>query len=100
MKEIIYNAQTGKVTEREFTAEEIAQMGAQDIEQGERTPTLEELRQMYEQEVSNRIRQRYSIDEELSILRQRDVKVEEFEEYNAYCEECKQEARIALNMVE
>lgn len=42
MKEIIYNAQTGKVTEREFTAEEIAQMELQDIGQVEQTPTLEE----------------------------------------------------------
>ena len=63
-------------------------------------PSPEELRQIYEQDVANRIRQRYSIDEEFSILRQRDSKIEEFDEYNAYCELCKQEARIALNMVE
>lgn len=62
-------------------------------------PTPEELRAIYEQDVANRIRQRYSIDEEFSILRQRDSKIEEFEEYNAYCELCKQEARIALNML-
>lgn len=42
MIKIEYNALTGITTEREMTAEEIAQMVAQDIEQGERTPTLEE----------------------------------------------------------
>jgi hypothetical protein len=36
------------------------------------------------------IRERYTLSEELSILRQRDVKVEEFKAYNEFCEECKQ----------
>lgn len=44
----------------------------------------------YEQKVSFLIRQKYSINEELSILRQRDTKPDEFAEYNDYCELCKQ----------
>ena len=43
----------------------------------------------YEQNVVFLIRNKYSLDDELSILRQRDSKQAEFEEYNAYCEECK-----------
>lgn len=43
--------------------------------------------------VSEKIRERYSIDEEFAIQRQRDIKVQEFEEYNSYCEACKQQAR-------
>ena len=39
------------------------------------------------------IRQRYSINDELAILRQRDEKPTEFNEYNAYVEECKAEAK-------
>jgi hypothetical protein len=47
----------------------------------------------YEQRVVNRIRERYSIDDELAILRQRDTKPEEFAEYNAYVERVKAEER-------
>lgn len=43
----------------------------------------------YEEKVVQLIRQRYDIDAELAILRQRDSKPEEFAEYNNYCEECK-----------
>lgn len=44
--------------------------------------------------VSKYIRLRYSIDDEFAILRQRDTKPEEFEEYNSYCEECKARAKV------
>ena len=47
----------------------------------------------YEEIVSTLIRERYSIDDELAIQRQRDNKVEEFEQYYAYCEECKAKAK-------
>lgn len=43
----------------------------------------------YNQKVSCLIRERYTQDEEFALLRQRDSKPEEFAEYNAYCEECK-----------
>lgn len=47
----------------------------------------------YEELVVQKIRERYTIDDELAILRQRDVKQDEFAEYNEYCEQCKSEAR-------
>ncbi len=43
----------------------------------------------YEQQVVAKIRERYSVDDELAILRQRDTKPDEFEAYNAYAEACK-----------
>ena len=47
----------------------------------------------YEQRVVSRIREVYSIDDELAILRQRDTKPEEFAEYNAFVEKVKAEER-------
>lgn len=47
----------------------------------------------YEEKVVSLIRQKYSLDEELAIQRQRDAKPEEFNEYFKYCEECKQKAK-------
>lgn len=48
----------------------------------------------YEEKVVSLIRQKYSLDEELAIQRQRDTKPEEFQAYFDYCEECKQKAKI------
>ncbi|WP_418671306.1 hypothetical protein [Barnesiella intestinihominis] len=50
----------------------------------------------YEQQVVAKIRERYSVDDELAILRQRDTKPGEFEAYNAYAESCKEEARLLI----
>lgn len=50
----------------------------------------------YEERVVQFIRERYSIDDELAILRQRDSKPSEFAEYNTYCEECKTKAKKEL----
>lgn len=47
----------------------------------------------YEQCVTQFIRERYSLDEELALNRQRDVKTVEFQEYFDYCEECKIRAK-------
>ena len=47
----------------------------------------------YEQRVVNRIREVYSIDDELAMLRQRDSKPEEFAEYNAFVEKIKAEEK-------
>lgn len=70
---------------REATAEEISELNAY-------TPVPIP----YEQRVVNRIRERYSVDDELAILRQRDSKPEEFAEYNAFVEEIKAEERAVL----
>ena len=67
---------------REATAEEIAELNSYVAE-----PIP------YEQRVVNRIREVYSIDDELAILRQRDSKPEEFAEYNAFVEKIKEKER-------
>lgn len=56
------------------------------------------LAKRYGDAVNNRIRERYSISEELAILRQRDTKPEEFEAYNAYVEQCKVAAKAELGI--
>lgn len=57
------------------------------------TPEYSEPELSYEERVVELIRLRYSADEEFAILRQRDRKPEEFAEYDAYCEECKAQAK-------
>ena len=49
--------------------------------------------EMYAQEVERLIRRRYSVGAEFALGRQKDKKPEEFAKYDAYCEECKQQAR-------
>lgn len=51
----------------------------------------------YGELVSLFIRERYSLNEELAISRQRDTKPEEFNEYYTYCEECKARAREIIH---
>lgn len=48
---------------------------------------------LYPNLVSRLIRERYSIDDEMAILRQKETKPEEWKEYNSYCEDCKAKAR-------
>ena len=50
----------------------------------------------YGETVNGLIRQKYTLSEELAILRQRDTKPEEFEAYNAYAESCKEEAILLI----
>lgn len=47
----------------------------------------------YEDKVDSLIRNRYSLSEELGILRQKDVKKAEYDTYFAFCEQCKAEAK-------
>ena len=56
------------------------------------TPEPPSKEQQYKWRVVELIRERYDSDDETALLRQRDVKVEEFAAYNTYCEECKQQA--------
>ena len=53
---------------------------------------------VYERRVEEKIRGRYSVGQELAILRQRDMKPEEFAEYNAFAEACKAEVKAELGM--
>ena len=66
---------------RDMTAEEIAEY------------TLVPDTIPYEQRVVNRIRERYSVDDELALLRQRDTKPLECAEYNAFVEKVKTEVK-------
>lgn len=66
---------------REMTAEEIAELNSME-------PDLS-----YTERVVTRIRKRYSINDELAILRQRNIKPDEFAEYNAFVERIKEEER-------
>ena len=56
-------------------------------------PAAEPYTPAYKEHVERLIRERYSVSDELAILRQRDTKQSEFEEYFAFCEECKTLAR-------
>ncbi len=49
----------------------------------------------YAERVVSRIREIYSVDDELAILRQRDTKPEEFAAYNAFVENIKTEEKIS-----
>lgn len=62
---------------REMTPEEIA-----DIELHREIPTRKEI-------IVSAIREKYSVDDEIAILRQRDTKPEEFEEYFNFVEAIK-----------
>lgn len=52
----------------------------------------------YPQVVEYLIQQRYTISQELSLNRQRDTKVDEWNEYNQYCEDAKAYAKEILEM--
>ena len=47
----------------------------------------------YDDLVVKLIRERYTLNQELAILRQRDEKPSEFETYNLYAENCKEQAK-------
>lgn len=59
--------------------------------------TENELQVQYENYVNTLIREKYTLSQELAILRQRDSKPEEYAAYNAYCEMCKAEAKVRYN---
>lgn len=56
----------------------------------------EKRQEHYGELVERLIRKKYSLSEELAILRQRDTKPDEYAEYNDYAEQCKAEAKKAL----
>ena len=67
---------------RDMTAEEIAEQLSCPVP--------------YDERVVARIRERYSIDDELAILRQKDSKPEEYQEYFDYVESVKAEERTVI----
>ena len=62
----------------EMTPEEIAEFEAMQVKPD------------YKESIVSAIRQKYSVDDELAILRQRDSKPEEFQEYFDFVESIKQ----------
>lgn len=60
------------------------------------TKTAEQAQAEYENAVNAKIREKYTLSQELSILRQRDEKTEEYAEYFAYCEQCKTTAKAEI----
>lgn len=62
----------------EMTPEEIAELEAMQVKPD------------YKEQVISAIREKYSVDDELAILRQRDSKPDEFAEYFAFVEGIKQ----------
>lgn len=80
-----------------LTATAIAAMtyNADDYEEVDEMPvTIDET--AYKERVESLIRERYSVADELGILRQRDTKPQEFAEYNAFAEACKAQAKAQL----
>lgn len=68
------------------------------VEQCEEVDEIPNIRneEDYGNQVNDLIRRRYSLSEELGILRQKDEKPEEYRAYFAFCEECKAKAKLEL----
>ena len=60
------------------------------------TKTAEQVQSEYENVVNAKIREKYTLSQELAILRQQTEKPEEYAEYFAYCEQCKTTARAEI----
>lgn len=58
----------------------------------------EEYHPTYEERVVELIRQRYTIDDEIAILRQKDTKQDEYQAWYDFCEECKRRAKETENL--
>ncbi len=57
-----------------------------------------ELRRRYSERVEALVAERYSVQAELALLRQRQAKAGEFAEYDAFVERCKAQARAELGI--
>lgn len=100
---------------KEYTDEEVQAMFREAFEKGgiivdkEGEPTItipdtpqltdEERQAAYENYVNSLIREKYTLSQELAILRQKDTKPEEYNAYNAYCEMCKIEAKAKYQIL-
>lgn len=68
-------------------------ISAEQCEEVDVIPSAPTNSKAYEDKVNELIRSRYSLSEELGILRQRDSKADEYKAYYDYCEQCKAEAK-------
>lgn len=53
---------------------------------------------LYEGLIVKEIRKKYSINQELSIMRQRDIKPDEFAQYSEYVEQCKEKVKELMEV--
>ena len=74
-------------------------MNAKLMQKNKAHMTEDGLRALKAREIEKLIRLRYSVSDELSILRQRDEKPEEFAAYHAYAEECKRMVKESIGEV-
>lgn len=58
--------------------------------------TDEQLRAEYENRVNALIREKYTLSQELGIMRQKTDKPDEYAEYYSYCEQCKATAKAEI----
>ena len=56
--------------------------------------------QLYSFLVVQKIRKKYSVNDELSVMRKRDKHPDKFKEYDEYVEWCKEEARAEMGWCE
>lgn len=54
---------------------------------------------IYEEMIIKLIREKYTINQELAILRQRDTKPDEYNVYNNYAEGCKAQVKAIINEI-
>lgn len=83
----------------EITAEQAAEIQAQAEAEAEAQAAIkaeQQAKQQRDAAIVAKVRERYTLDEELAILRQRDVKADEFESYYEYVEQCKAEVNSAV----
>lgn len=71
-------------------------LSVEQCEEVDEVPTISENNLTYENRVNDLIRSRYTLSEELAILRQKDEKPDEYRAYFAFCEECKSKAKLEL----
>lgn len=53
---------------------------------------------LYENKIVKKIRARYSLNQELAILRQRDTKPTEYAAYTEYVEQCKAQVKAEMEI--
>ena len=87
-----YSTEAQYTPDLEKTVEEHCDEWIAELQARER----EELQAKYIDRVEMLIRSRYSINDELAIQRQKETKVDEWNEYNAFVEKCKVEAKRAI----
>lgn len=61
-------------------------------------PTADEIEIEYKKQVVSGIRTKYSVEDEIAILRQKGEKPLEYQAYFDFCEQCKAEARGGVAM--